>query len=307
MRRLGLGFGVALSLLLGCSEKPVFTEPQVLGGVTVEAKVLEQGRRVYRRYCLTCHGAKGDGRGVSAFGQWPPARDFRKAKFKFAGVQDRGLPADEELERVITNGLKGTYMRPWILQQRELNSVVQYIKTFSPEGKGFRSKRLKVKPSVIAPDPYETATQIAAAIGEGEKLYHAMFQCSSCHPAYATPQQFAAWDALMRPDEPMAPVPKWSENYRTVLLPPDFTRHQMRAVRIRKGPGGTTVHNPVDIYRAIAFGLQGPMPGYEHLGSEKVWAVAHYVKSLADRGTLAPAEKPSGVTEPADSPLASPQ
>ena len=296
------GFGLALSLVTACSEKPVFTEPQLLGGETVEAAVLEQGRHVYKRYCLTCHGAKGDGRGVSAFGQWPPPRDFRTAKFKFTGVQDRGLPSDDELERVITSGLKGTYMRPWILQPRELTAVVQYIKTFSPEGKGFRSKRLKVKPPVIAPDPFASSEQIAAAITEGEELYHAMFQCSSCHPAYAAAKQFETWDALMRPESPMAPVPKWSENYRTVLLPPDFTRHQMRAVRTRKGPGGTLEHNPVDIYRAIAFGLQGPMPGYEHLGTDKVWAVTHYVKSLADRGTLAPAEKPSGVAEPEASP-----
>ncbi len=297
-----LGGAAVLVLVFGCSEKPVFTEPQVLGGVTVQADVLEQGRRVYQRYCLTCHGAKGDGRGVSAFGQWPPPRDFRKAKFKFAGVQDRGLPSDEELERIITNGLKGTYMRPWILQQRELKSVVQYIKTFSPDGKGFRSKRLKVKSPVIAPDPYETSEEIAAARVEGEELYHAMFQCSSCHPAYATPQQFAAWDALMRPSEPLAPVPKWSENYRTVLLPPDFQRHQMRAVRTRKGPGGVIEHNSLDIYRAIAFGLQGPMPGFEDLGADKVWAVTHYVKGLADGRTLTPAQKPEDVPAPSDSP-----
>lgn len=297
MKRLLAGCGVAWALFFGCSDEPVFTEPQVLGGITVEAAVLEQGRLVYRRYCLTCHGANGDGRGVSSFGQWPPPRDFRTAKFKYAGVQDRGLPSDEELERVITSGLKGTYMRPWILQPRELNSVVQYIKTFSPESSGFRSKRLKVKPPSIAPDPYTSSEEIAEALVKGEELYHATFQCSSCHPAYATPKQFQAWDALMRPDEPQSPVPKWSENYRTVLLPPDFERHQMRAVRARKGPGGTVEHNLVDIYRAIAFGLQGPMPGYEHLGTDKVWAVTHYVKNLADHGTLAPAEKPAA-TEP---------
>lgn len=281
------------ALLGACKEKPVFTEPQVLGGVEVSADVLEQGRMVYKRYCLTCHGVKGDGRGVSAFGQWPPPRDFRRAKFKFTGVQDRGLPADEELERVITHGLKGTYMRPWILQKSELSSVVQYIKTFSPEGEGFRKERLKVKPPTIAPDPFQGTEQIAAAIAKGEELYHAMFQCSSCHPAYVGAEKFKEWDALMRPVEPYAPVPKWSENYRTVLLPPDFKRHQMRAVRTRKGQGGLIEHNPTDIYRAIAFGLMGPMPGYEHLGPENVWAVVHYVKSLADGKTLEPMPKPA--------------
>ncbi len=283
---------VALLALGACNEDPVFTEPQVLGGVTIEPDVLESGRRVYQRYCLTCHGPKGDGRGVSSYGQWPPPRDFRTAKFKFTGVQDRGLPSDKELERVITHGLKGTYMRPWILQNSELKAVVQYLKTFSPEGKGFRKTRLKVKPPTIAPDPYTTPAQVSEAILKGEELYHAMFQCSSCHPAYATAEQFTGWDALMRTDEPYAPVPKWSENYRTVLLPPDFRRHQMRAVRTKKGPKGRELHNAVDIYRAIAFGLQGPMPGYEHLGAENVWAVTHYVKKLADESTLEPAQEP---------------
>jgi len=207
-------------------------------------------------------------------------------------VQDRGLPSDEELERIITEGLKGTYMRPWILQPKERHAVIQYIKTFSREGKGFRSKRLKIKPPHIEPDPYQDSEQIAAAILEGEMLYHATFQCSSCHPAYASPEKFKEWDALMRPDHPEAPVPKWSENYRTVLLPPDFKRHQMRAVRSRKTPYGSLDHNVLDIYRAIAFGLQGPMPGYEHLGTDKVWAVAHYVKSLADVKELTPSAKP---------------
>lgn len=291
--RLALPLLAVLSALGACDDKPVFTEPQLLGGVTVEAGVLEQGRRVYRRYCQTCHGPQGDGRGVSSYGQWPPPRDFRSAKFKFAGVQDRGLPSDAELERIITGGLKGTYMRPWLLQTSELKSVVQYIKTFSRDKKGFRKKRLKVKPPVIAPDPFVTPEQIAEAIAKGEELYHATFQCSSCHPTYATAAQFEEWDALMRTDSPHAPVPKWSENYRTVLLPPDFTRHQMRAVRTKKGPGGVELHNPIDIYRAIAFGLQGPMPGYEHLGAENVWAVTHYVKKLADEGQLAAPEMPA--------------
>jgi mono/diheme cytochrome c family protein len=55
-----------------------------------------------------------------------------------------------------------------------------------------------------------------------------------------------------------------------VLLPPDFLRHPMRFAR-------TTT----DIYRIVAYGMQGPMPAYGHLGSEAVWAVAHYTEWLA--------------------------
>jgi mono/diheme cytochrome c family protein len=266
--------------MAGCDD-PVFTEPQTLGGTLVPAKTLEQGRHVYRRYCVTCHGSKGDGRGVAAYGQWPPPRDFRTAKFKFTGVADRGLPSDKELRRVITQGLAGTYMRPWILQEAELHSVTQYIKTFSPEGKGFRSKRLKIKAPTIPDNPFTSAEQITEAIAKGEQLYHASFQCSSCHPAYVKNEQVVSWDAAMRTSDPFDSVPKYSENYRSVLLPPDFLRHEVRAIRTRTVLGKLD-HNAADIYRSIAFGLQGPMPGYGHLGEPDNWAVALYVKSLLD-------------------------
>lgn len=283
MKRVSHFLFLSVALLsVACSPDPTFSEPQVLGGVEVAPEVLEQGKRVYGRYCATCHGYSGDGKGVTSFGQWPPPRDFRGAKFKFAGIKDRGLPSDNELRRIITQGLQGTYMRPWILRDTELNAVIQYIKTFSREGKGFRSKRLKVKPPEIPPDPYQSEDQIAAARIRGEKLYHVSFQCSSCHPAYVSVQKMKEWEATMRADDPFDSVPKYSENYRTVLLPSDFLRHDMRAVRFQKIEGRLD-HRASDLYRSIAFGLMGPMPGFGHLGDEDVWAVVHYVKQLADQ------------------------
>lgn len=273
---------LVLLVLAACRHEPVMTEDQVLGGETIAAQRLEHGRLVYRRYCQSCHGAKGDGRGVNAYGQWPPPRDFREAKFKFAGVQDRGLPSDDALKRIITNGLAGTYMRPWQLREDELDAVVQYLKTFSTEGKGFRSESLEVKPAVIPNNPYLGPSQIAGAIREGERLYHDMFQCSSCHPTYVGVDKLDAWEASARPQSPELPVPKWSANYRSVLLPPDFLRHDLRAVRLIK-KHGRIEHNLDDLYRSIAYGLMGPMPGYVHLGENNIWKVALYVKSLADQ------------------------
>jgi len=257
----------------------VITEPEVLGGVEVPAQTLERGRVAYERYCMSCHGERGDGNGVSAPGMWPPPRDFRSAKFKYAGIADRGLPDDAELERILTSGLAGTPMRAWDLSPGELEGVIQYIKTFSPEGKGFRSDRLKIKKPEIPEDPAAAnSADSAVLIARGAELYHSMFQCSACHPSYASEQQLVAWEAAPRTGDASAPVPKWSPNYRAVLLPPDFRRDPMRAVRVQDEAG----HSAADLYRAVAYGLQGPMPGYGHLGEPEVWAVAHYVKSLAD-------------------------
>lgn len=272
---------LALVLALAACQEPAFTEPVVLGGESVPAALLEQGKRVYGRYCERCHGVSGNGLGVASGAQWPPPRDFRLGKFKFAGVQDRGLPGDAELERIIRNGLRGTTMRPWRLRDSELRAVVQYIKTLSLPGKGFRNERLEVKPTVISADPFTSAEDVQAAIVWGEELYHASFQCSSCHPAYAGDSKHSDWRVSMRPDAPFDSVPKWSANYRSVLLPPDFLRHDMRSVAVIESRDHLD-HDAADLYRSIAYGLQGPMPGFIHLGEDKVWAVAHYVKSLAD-------------------------
>lgn len=281
MRRLVV---VAALFAVACSA-PEFTEPQVLGGETVAAETLELGREVYVEQCAVCHGLEGDGRGPAAWGMWPPPRDFTTAKFKFAGIQDRGLPADAELARIIEGGLAGTPMRAWDLADAELAAVIDYLKTFSPPEKGFRSERLEVKAPEIPPDPYQDEAARQDAIARGEKLYHSIFQCASCHPAYVPLERFADWDARPRAEDPYAPVPKWAPEYRVSLVPPDFLRHPMRAVRT-EAEGGRLSHRADDLYRAIAYGLQGPMPGYGHLGAADVWAVAHYVKSLADlRGT----------------------
>ena len=275
-----LALALLSALALGCTE-PRWSEPERLGGRLVAPDVLELGENIYQRYCVLCHGEEGNGRGAAAENLWPPPRDFRSASFKFAGVEDRGLPADAELARIISDGLAGTAMKGWDLPAAELDAVIQYLKTFSPPEKGFRDERLEVSAPVYPPDPY--AKDASGAISRGERLYHSVFQCASCHPAYVPLESFAAWGSAARTDDPYAPVPKWAAPYGAVVLPPDFFRHPLRAVRAERGPGGELDHSVADLYRTIAYGLRGPMPGYGHLGAADVWAVAHYVKSLADK------------------------
>lgn len=267
--------------LLACGDVGEFARAQRLGGVRVPARVLERGKRVYERYCQACHGERGDGLGWAAEGQWPPPRDFRRAVFKFAGIEDRGLPHDDELARIIVTGLAGTAMRDWDLSDLQVRAVTQYIKTFSPPGEGFRSEELEVSRPSLPADPFSSPEARAAAVSEGRKLYHSMFRCSGCHPAYVGAETLRAWGVQPR-SRLHEPVAKWSPNFRAVLLPPDFTRHPLRAVGAARDREGGLAHDVEDLVRTISYGLQGPMPGYGHLGAERVWSVAHYVKSLAD-------------------------
>ena len=241
----------------------------------IPEETLAAGKRVYLRNCQTCHGEKGDGNGPSGKFLSPRPRNFQKAKFKFAGVEDRGLPHDDELVRIITGGLEGSAMRAWDLPEKQVREVIQYIKTFSEPGKGFRSPKLTVKKPKLPNVPGKERQ--AELIAKGAKLYHTYFECAKCHPSYVSPEKFREWETAQRVGFPYLPAPKWSPNYEAVLVPPNFLEHSLRSVGETKNG-----HRVEDLYRIVAYGLQGPMPGYGHLGEDDVWAVALYVKSISD-------------------------
>jgi mono/diheme cytochrome c family protein len=242
---------------------------------SLASAIARGGQAVYEANCAVCHGERGDGKGPAGIALSPAPRDFRLGLFKYAGIEDRGLPDDRELARIIRDGLPGAGMPPSDLSEDDVTSVIRYIKTFSLPGAGFQDKKLSVKAPAIPPDPFSLADR-DMAIERGRKLYHSYFECAKCHPAYASPDDFRAWDSAPRADAPYLPAPKWSPAYQEVLIPTDFLRHDMRSVR------SDPALRAADLYRVIAFGLAGPMPGYGHLGSEDVWAVAHYVADLLD-------------------------
>ena len=267
---------LALALASGCRKEP-FSEPEILGGKDIAPQVLTRGHDLYARYCVTCHGEHGDGNGLAAPGMRPPPRDFRTATFKFAGAADQELPHDDELVRVVRDGLPGTAMRAWDLSEGEIRAILHYIKTFSAPGHGFRDPHREVARPERSPDPYEGRE--VEAIAEGERLYHTVLQCNQCHPTYVSPERYEEWDALLpRADAPYRPVPRYSAAYDEILLPDDFLRHRLRSVRT--DPKGRLRLD--DLHRVIAYGLQGPMPGYGHLGDEMTWPIAYYVRSIAE-------------------------
>lgn len=284
-------------LALGCAEHQ-FKQPVTLGGKVVTAEELNRGHDAYQQYCRPCHGENGDGRGYSSLGLRPPPRDFTQALFKFGGVAIPGLPPDSELKRIVNNGLHGTAMLPWDVSDKELEAILQYIKTFSP-------KWLTEAPGqvvAISSDPYGPP-KAAQAIELGRKLYHAKAQCSNCHPAYVThrelfeiTKEMAKLGNLPPPDtmefsEQMYSPPakpsdyclEWKPGWKKLedreclkpvsFAPPDFTRDPIRA--------GTT---PRDLYRTVAAGIGGAgMPTWKGaLAEDELWALVYYVHSLIE-------------------------
>src|SRR5688572_4926949 len=134
MNRIARSFAMAVLATAACSDQSrMITQDQNLGGQTIPAALLEEGRIAYQHYCRACHGDDGNGRGPAAAGLLPQPRDFTKGAFKFASVENGQLPTDADLKRIVKHGLGGTAMLPWDISDRELNAVIHYIKTFKPE------------------------------------------------------------------------------------------------------------------------------------------------------------------------------
>jgi len=270
----------AAALGLGaCSyyETPRFAGPQVLGGVEVPAAVLDRGARAYMTACRPCHGHLGDGKGPQAVGMSPPPRDLRLGVVSFSSAPAGSVWRDEDVVRIVRSGLAGTGMRAWSdVSDEDLAAIVQFVKTLSPR---FRTEA-PADPVEITADPWAgRAGGAAAAAARGRAVYHGLARCQACHPAYASPEEIQGWAraagvrAEPRP-EPHRPL-RVASDFGRLLEATDFRVGPLRAVR----PG----HRAEDLYRSIAAGLGGTaMPTWKGvLPEEDLWALVHYVESLA--------------------------
>jgi mono/diheme cytochrome c family protein len=270
---------------------PPITEPQTLGGKVVDVATLQRGREGYMLYCYACHGIQGDGNGPATYGLRPPPRAFGIATFKFAGVA-QGLPHDEDLLRIVKGGLNGTPMLQWDIPDKTVLDIIQYIKTFSPEGEGWRDPDAELGERIVpGADPW--AGKEEEAIERGSKVYHGVAGCWSCHPAYVSRAEIAlaTWETKKQLPPPGSNPPEYRKGlyrselketqytvkkadgseYKVKVLPPDFMLNPLRSA--------WTVG---DLYRTLASGIGGTaMPAWKGaLPEEDIWAMAHYVKHL---------------------------
>jgi mono/diheme cytochrome c family protein len=268
---------VACAVAVGCKGYRThgFKEPMKLGGKVIPASVLTEGERDYDLYCRACHGDKGDGKGPASLGLRPPPRDFTLGSFKFGAVPGGTLPNDDDFVRIVRFGLHGTAMRAWDgVPETNLLVIIQYLKTFSPRWQDEEPG----DPIVPTPDPWQGNE--AAAVDRGRVVYHATAQCLSCHPAYApkryihevSKQLTGKGKTDFRNDMYGSDLTK--SEYGVKLLPPDFTRADLRSVR----PG----HQLEDLYRVITSGVGGTaMPTWRGaLPEEDLWGLVHFVDSL---------------------------
>jgi DMSO reductase family type II enzyme heme b subunit len=129
------------------------------------------GKQVYQVRCAGCHGADGKGDGPAAELLLPRPRDFTAGKYKIRTVT-APLATDQDLFRIITDGMPGTSMPAWkVLPERERRALVAYVKTFA---EGYKDAKLEP-----APVPSEVSSS-EASLRRGKKMFDA-FECVKCH------------------------------------------------------------------------------------------------------------------------------
>ncbi len=98
------------------------------GPTSALAQDAAKGAEVYKLYCVTCHGEKGDGQGPVGKTLNPPPRDFSKGDFKYGGT-------DKDIFEVISNGAasKGgsPLMAPWgaVIPEADRWALVKYVRS----------------------------------------------------------------------------------------------------------------------------------------------------------------------------------
>lgn len=221
-----------------------------------DRSLYEQGRHVYERHCVVCHGARGDGRGEMALevGAIKPRR-FSSGLFKYRSTPWGKLPTDEDLLRTVRHGRTGTAMGAFgFLPEPELRAVVEYLKFFSRK---WRRPENYAAPVELPPEPrwLEEPEALARRAEAGRAIFQSA--CAACHGAQGDGKGPAA--AALK-DDAGAPA-----------FPAD-----LRQPHLRSGD------EPRDLFRVLMTGLNGtPMASFaDTLTAEQKWDIAAYLLTL---------------------------
>ena len=120
---------------------------------------------LYREHCAHCHGISGNGAGPTAALLNPYPRDFRMGKFKFKSTPLRTPPTDDDLARILRNGIPGSAMPSFrLLPEEEISALVDYVKYLSMRGQFERALLAEISAldgeSLFEIEDGEAATEI---------------------------------------------------------------------------------------------------------------------------------------------------
>lgn len=227
-----------------------------------DTKTLDHGKKVYEKYCIICHGHQGDGKGVVGIVhryqkrgavQTIYPRDFTAGVFKFRTTPTGCLPTNDDLLRVVTNGIPRAYMPSHQdVSLNERKAVIEYIKTFS---KRWQEEDACEPVAINKPNWVGSPESIA----KGKQLFKDM-KCWECHGNEG------------RGDGPKSD--RLKDDWGDTILPFDFTS------------GATKMgFAPENVFTAYTTGLDGAgMPSFEDsMTEEERWHLVSYTLVLMGR------------------------
>lgn len=204
------------------------------------------GAQIYAERCALCHGPDGKGNGPAAPSMIPRPRDFTLGLYKYKTTPAGQPPTDEDLARVIRDGLPASAMPYFgdLLTEEEITAVAAHLKTFSSV---FEGENLIPPVTAVEPPTHSASLERGAALFQQH--------CIACHGADGRLM-------LKLADQKGYPVIA-----RDLSAPWTFR-------------GGST---PADLYLRLTTGLApGPMPSFADTMTESErWDVVFYVRSLA--------------------------
>ena len=213
---------------------------------------LSRGERVYQANCEICHGRNGNGRGMAAHMLRIQPRDFSAGLFKFRSTPSGSLPSDDDLMKIVTEGVRWTAMVGRAdLPVSERRAVVQYVKTFSSRFANENAPR-----AIIVPAPPPRSQNL---IAQGQRIYREA-ECAKCHGE--------------RGDGKGIGSAELTDDWDWRLPAGDLTWRPLKRGSAAK-----------DIYLTLATGLNGtPMPAFSAaLSPQQLWALVFYLDTLVPK------------------------
>lgn len=233
----------------------VFIATALMGGgpsqsedMAIDPGLFTRGLALYNDNCAICHGENGQGDGPLASGFTPRPADLSLGLFKFRSSQPGQFPTQTDLQKLIRNGVEGSYGRSMpafdAFDDNDLRALIEVVRA-AAGGLAFGTA------VTIPPKPQR------ADLAAGAALY-TQLNCIECHGALGDGKGRLAVDLV------------------------DSAGNRIRPANFQTGKfkGGNL---PEDIWKRISIGLDGtPMPSYGRgQTGEKLWPLVDYVLNFS--------------------------
>jgi len=244
--------------------------PEAIFGLYADLPSLERGLALYQQNCAQCHGVYGRGNGPATFhwytGNYP--RSFIYGKYKNRSTDYGTTPTDRDLFRTLTRGLYGSTMPSFRhLSEDDRWALVQFLKTLANIFDDYDEVVLnRFDPNGDhGPVPLDMSDEVpvsAESVNRGRALF-VKHGCVTCHQG--------------EQDQPRG----LSRSSGTFSNWADEMNRPIESSRDLTTPVFLAGSASSDLYRIIAGGPNiGPMPNYQTMPREDLWALVRYMESL---------------------------